>query len=104
MAQHLPVVKRRFDMILSAGDCPVCSALGRVIFLTAEPQGVVFVACNSCKGASLPTDTGDNWLRQPVEDYAPTGFRAASQQEVMATGFDMRRVIIVSEGEFQLLL
>lgn len=91
-------------MVLSAGDCPVCSALGKVIFLTAEPQGGVFVACNSCKGASLPTDTGDDWLRRPVEDYAPTGFRASSIHEVEATGFDMRRVVRVEEGEIRLLL
>jgi len=91
-------------MVLSAGDCPVCSALGKVIFLTAEPQGGVFVACNSCKGASRATDTGRDWLRRPVEDFAPTGFRAASRHEVEATGFDMRHVMKVDDGEFRLLL
>ena len=92
-------------MILSPGDCNVCGEVGRVVFLVADHDETVFLACNSCNAASRASAFKDYWLAdgsQAIEEFAPRGFRPATESEVASEGYDLGRVRRMSDAEFEL--
>ena len=93
-------------MVLSPGDCNVCGEVGgRVIFLVAEHDGTVFLACNSCMAASHASEFRDRWHadgRQAIEQFAPKGFRPATETEVSAEGYELQHVRRMKDEEFEL--
>lgn len=93
-------------MVLSAGPCNCCGEFGQVIFLTALIDGTVFLACSSCAAASNVSEYTDCWEadgRQAVKEFAPTGFRAATEAEVASAGYDLSRVRRVHDVELEML-
>ena len=88
-------------MALAAGWCPVCSVTGRLLFLKALHGGQVFIGCNMCEAGWVLPAPVTNWDNSII-DYAPKGFRAATQAEVSAAGQDMRIVETVSDSEMDL--
>jgi hypothetical protein len=93
-------------MVLSPGHCNICGELGWVLFLAALHDGRVFLACNCCKSASSASEFSYYWLAdgtQAIEEFAPTGFRPASEAEVAAQGYDLSRVERLEDEEFELL-
>lgn len=94
-------------MVISPGDCNVCGEVGRVVFLVAKHNGTVFLACNSCKAASRAAEFKAHWLADGhtgIKEFAPGGFRPATEDEVAAEGYDLRRVRRMSDDEFELFL
>jgi hypothetical protein len=92
-------------MVLSPGDCNCCGVLGKVVFLAALHDGVVFLACNFCSSASRASEYEDHWLTDgshPISEFAPRGFRPASEREVASQGYDLSRVLRLDDEEFEL--
>lgn len=93
-------------MVFSPGDCNCCGEIGKVIFLASLHDGTVFLACNSCGAASDASAFKDYWLAdgsQAIKEFAPKGFRPATEREVAAQGYDLSRVRHLEDGEFELL-
>ena len=89
-------------MILSAGDCPTCGVTGKLLFLVAEHNGRIFIACNMCQAAWDAPSPVKGWDHS-LPDFAPRGFRPASLVEVRSSGQNLRRVFDVADDEFSLL-
>jgi hypothetical protein len=97
--------KEVHEMAFSPGECNCCGELGRLVFLAALHDGTVFLACNSCASASKASDFDGHWLAdgtQAIEEFAPRGFRAATEAEVAAQGYDPSRLQHVNDDELEL--
>jgi hypothetical protein len=73
--------------VLSAGDCPVCSDAGALLFVVDEASGRVLLHCPHCECAwrgpadvDLPGDPGD------LRSLGVTGVRAATVSDVASAG------------------
>ena len=74
-------------MLLSAGDCPVCSDAGALIFVVDESSGQVLLHCPHCECAwrtpgdvALPGDPAD------LQMLGVRSVRAARDSEVARSG------------------
>ncbi|MFI5403338.1 MAG: hypothetical protein ACHQ1G_10400 [Planctomycetota bacterium] len=75
------------------------------MFLTALHDGTVFLACNSCQSASGGAEFKDYWLTdgtQAIEEFAPEGFRLATEEEVASLGYDLSLMRPVNDDEIEL--
>ncbi len=76
-------------MLYSAGDCPVCSYGGDILFVRDFASGRLFFLCPSggCAWLNPPSpfvvDTVD-----PLEIFAPQGIGLPSRAEIVAMGLE----------------
>jgi len=92
-------------MLYSAGDCPVCSLAGEVLFVKDRVSGRVFSYCPSCGCAWAsppPPRTLDSI--EGLASYAPTGIGLPTRAEIAALGMEgaIEREIDYSEWEADL--
>jgi hypothetical protein len=92
-------------MVLSPGDCNCCGEVGRVVFLVAERDGTLFLACNGCFAASEPFAFKEYWTADGhtgIEAFAPHGMRPATEHDLKAAGVSLSGVRQLDDGEFDL--
>ncbi len=87
-------------MTYSAGNCLVCIT-GVLLFLVPSGGGSVFIGCNMCQAAWEVPAPVTGW-EHSIPEFAPHGFRAATEPEVRACGQDMGHVARVDDEQFRL--
>ena len=74
-------------MLYSAGECPVCSIAGDVLFAKDGGSGRVFFLCPSCGCAWLhPPRPHEVETVDPPEIFAPHGITLPTRAEIVASG------------------
>jgi len=74
--------------MISIGPCPVCADAGAVVVVARADAEFLFFACPACGCAwSKPPQVPLVDTVETPSHFAPAGFRLATKDEVLASGF-----------------
>ena len=76
------------SVIFSAGDCPVCSKMGAMLFVKAAETGMIFFLCPMCGTAwkTPPKSSVVDEIGDPKQ-ISPEGVELASKEDIEDAGF-----------------